>query len=79
MNQLGNKFGIIGPSFTLMAMILMITGKPVESPFVWAGYAMILACLVLMNISYTKLYEKAKALLGHRNVQMPASHVAEQK
>jgi hypothetical protein len=62
MDNLGGKFGLLYPSFSLTAMVMVIVGKPVQSPFVWIAFALILALLVGMKARYSKLYQKAKAL-----------------
>jgi hypothetical protein len=62
MDNLGGKFGLLYPSFSLTAMVMVIVGKPVQSPFVWIAFALILALLVGMNARCSKLYQKAKAL-----------------
>lgn len=61
MNDL-NKYGALGPSFTLAALVMVTLGKPLNSPWVWACLAGILATLIAMNFNYLHLYKRAKAM-----------------
>jgi hypothetical protein len=62
MNQIGGKMALLGASFVIVAMLLMTEGKTMESPAWWLGAGLIIACLVLMNVTFIKLHQKARSL-----------------
>ena len=70
MKKSANKFAIMGPSFTVVAMVMLIMGKPLDSPWVWFAFALILVCLGVINISYFSLYRDANAI-GQATVDGP--------
>jgi hypothetical protein len=65
MNQPGHKSwswqgAVLSPSLTIVAMLLMTAGKPLDSPFLWAGYAVIIASLAVMNVGLFKRMKKTQ-------------------
>jgi len=65
MNQPGQKGWswqgeLLSPSLTIVGMLLMTAGKPLGSPFLWGGYAVIIACLAVMNVGLFKRMKKTE-------------------
>lgn len=58
-----SKRETIGYSLMCVAMFFLTIDKLSHSPFLWIGFALICANLVLINMTYMKLYNKAKELL----------------
>ena len=74
MKKVGNKLAIISPSFTLLAMVMLIMGKPFNSPWVWVEFGLILVCLGVMNVSYFSLYREANSMLKEPSAREPQTN-----